>query len=222
MAGQTWTLLRRVALLGMALGMLGGTQAKADDVFGPTWNRSGPSALRAHWGFEDADHPTQPDSVHNPFQGPVQAGVTGTTAYLPTKTGRKGIWVLTDPPETAISDTTTIDHPSGVMTINVPNANRPGQKEVWVQVTYLGVAGVPVVDVPGFTKTGESVGNADADGQPPYTESEDPNPWKIQLTKWTSSTCPASETVKISPKAGGAVTMDQLVIDTICRSTIGR
>lgn len=207
---------RPLIVVGLWLGLLALSPARADDLTPPPWNQGASNALRAHWGFEDADHPTNPDSVHNPFQGQVQTTTFDTARYAPTLLGRKGVWVIGDPAYVGASLL-----PPGRMTISVPNANRPGTKEVWIQVTYLGVFGKPKVEIPGFTSAGESVRNADADGQPPYTEDPDPNqPWKHLLSKWTSPTCPATETVNISAEQG-KVAIDQLVVDTVCRSTLG-
>ncbi len=187
-----------LVLLAVAVGLLGGSVARGEDV-APDW-RGNPGTALGGWKFEKGDTKPAPDRSKNPSDRKPDSSleVEGTAVYFDTAlSGRKGAWKLVDTPNPPA--------PGGRMVVRIPNVDdQQGIKEMWIQITYLGTLGEPDLGVPNVFQRFDSKKNPVGDG------------WVHWVTKWTSPVCPPTEEITIKPGLK-PVLIDELFVDTICR-----
>jgi hypothetical protein len=162
----------------------------ADDIVPPVdWVRGDDRTTYQRWEFPD-NNPTPPPSIYVNEYGIPSTTVTNG-AWQPIFDGRVGVWTLglTTP---------------GSIVVDIPNADGGIEKEVWLQLTYETVEGLPDVTVDGTL------------GEVIQTIPVGPQGFNWFHTTWSFllDYNPRSEQVIIS---GMQVAVDELVIDTICR-----
>jgi hypothetical protein len=171
----------------------GSQRASADDLLPPPW-RGAVDTTFQQWTFPNGNVDDVPPDAgfSNPF-GTPELEVIGQATWA------NGAWTLA---------------PGGIpgrlqfFVHNSPHLDLI--KEVWLQVTFSGVA-PPDIGVSG------------AEGQGPFTlggsqSQPGTNPDTIVFrTSWTLNSCPAAEFITLRPPlGGGTVVVHQAVIDTRC------
>lgn len=170
--------------------------AMADDLSPPAW-RFTPGSTVQHWDFSGGAGGGIPDAgpLNNPFGVPVMVPTVGSN-WLPFIAGRNHVWDIT----------------GGALQFDIPNTgNTVNQKNIQIQVTYLGLA--PTVG-PGYV-VASNFGLFTPVGAPIITAL--PGGWIHEVTNWNLGICPPFERISIFPSLAGVnMILDQVVIDTQC------
>ena len=217
--------MHRLPLLVTAL-VLAAAGSEAKDHNPPPW-RGQPLSTFQHWTFPGPtphydkpigpdSGPQAPDKHRNPYVTPLntlEVWVRGLhppkVEWLDTIFGMNGVWRLE-----------TVEWGGawawGYLQFDIPNADRKGHmKDIRIQVTSREVAGPPDVFMNEMQPPPKYWAKVDIvpDGLPVTL----PNGTTHRTFKAELPDCPSAEHMTVFAPAGGAIYVDQVVVDTICR-----
>lgn len=168
--------------------------------FVPTWQGL-EGTTNQQWNFTNNDNPAAPDVIDNDY-GSASATITvgawgsGWFDNLGGELGgMMGFWDIGD-----------ID---GSIVLEIDNSPlEPGQKEVWVQVTYYqSIGGVPTIDIPGAQFTSSQTVLVEEDAMMPGMG------WYLDQSIWQIVPNLPNEQVVITGNTFGSQ-IGQVIVDT--------